>query len=409
MPQLLTRLLKSPNFLTGLYVGLSGLAFAAANIILASVQTIDDYAIFALVVAVITLSSRIGLLGADGMVNRHDIAPDARMFYRVASTGLIAGIFTASIMFNYYDVGISIAFLLIIAVTMLAIIFFAAAYFQSRQDFQLSLILLNSFNFVLLAVALTAMANLWQGTLALLVLTTVLLVLVAIFCVVVVIHKYQSVVSGFEYDWREAVAYVSIVGSASVLVQLERLLTPQLLELKDLATLGVLLAIVGPPFRLLQMTLGYVLLPKLRAARGPTETKLMIKREVGVALAFLVPSWFFAWVLVPIIDSYFFGDKYQLSAMLIFSVIFAGTAKVLNGIARASVAALASAKEMEAIGISGWIGVALSIAGAYYGASFGLGGIVYGVSAGWIMRLIIAVMFVRKYVGAMPPVSSAKD
>ena len=107
----------------------------------------------------------------------------------------------------------------------------------------------------------------------------------------------------------------------------------------------------------------------------------MIKREISLALVLLVPSWILTWYLVPIIDSYFFGDKYQLSAELVLSVIFAGTAKALSGIARASVAALVSAKQLEVMGIAGWIGVALSVVGAYYGAKFGLAGIVYALQS----------------------------
>jgi hypothetical protein len=205
-------------------------------------------------------------------------------------------------------------------------------------------------------------------------------------------------------------AYISITGSAAVMIQLERLLTPELLDLKDLATLGVVLAIVAPPFRLLQISLGYVLLPKLRATRSSARIKSMIKREIGLALALLVPSWILVWYLVPLADAYFFGDKYPLSGELIFSAIFAGTAKALSGIARASVAALVSARQLEVMGVVGWIGVAVSIAAASYGAAaFGLTGIVYGVSAGWIIRLIVSVVLVRRCLVDAPQVASAES
>ncbi len=60
------------------------------------------------------------------------------------------------------------------------------------------------------------------------------------------------------------------------------------------------------------------------------------------------------------------------------------------------------------MGIAGWIGVALSVVGAYYGAKFGLAGIVYGVSVGWILRLITAGVLVRRYLVAVPQGASTE-
>jgi hypothetical protein len=410
LSKFLIKVLKSPNFLSGMIFGFSGIAFAAANIILAGVQTVEEYAIFSLVIAVLTLFSGIGLFGADGIVNRHTVAPDARMFGRVISTGLLAAVAAAALLSANYGVGAQIASLVVLAILAQTTIYFVSAYFQSRHDFRLSLFTFNSSNYVLLAVALVARFSVWENAVVPLAVTTALLVLIAMFCVVQVTGKYRDVRTDYRYSWREAMAYISITGSAAVMIQLERLLTPELLDLKDLATLGVVLAIVAPPFRLLQISLGYVLLPKLRATRSSARIKSMIKREIGLALALLVPSWILVWYLVPLADAYFFGDKYPLSGELIFSAIFAGTAKALSGIARASVAALVSARQLEVMGVVGWIGVAVSIAAASYGAAaFGLTGIVYGVSAGWIIRLIVSVVLVRRCLVDAPQVASAES
>ena len=68
---------------------------------------------------------------------------------------------------------------------------------------------------------------------------------------------------------------------------------------------------------------------------------------------------------------------------------------------------MATAKQLEIMGIAGWIGVALAVVGAYYGSRFGLAGIVYGVSIGWILRLIVAIVLVRQYFVAAPKFATA--
>jgi hypothetical protein len=60
----LKKAIQSEDFLTAAIFGMSGLAFAAANVILARAQTVDDYAVFALVIAIITLFAGFGLFGS---------------------------------------------------------------------------------------------------------------------------------------------------------------------------------------------------------------------------------------------------------------------------------------------------------------------------------------------------------
>ena len=65
-----------------------------------------------------------------------------------------------------------------------------------------------------------------------------------------------------------SLALAGLAASGLLLVQLERLVLPHLLPLSDLALYGVLGAIAGSLFRVLQMGVGFSLLPRLRAASG---------------------------------------------------------------------------------------------------------------------------------------------
>lgn len=391
----ITKAIRSETVLSAAIFGMAGLAFAAANIILARTQAVDDYAIFTLVVAMVTLSAHLGLFGADGVVNRHEVRLDLRMFLRLFCTVGPAAILSGTLAVEYYGIGALLAALLSIAVASQALVLFGAAYLRSRQEFGPSLLTVNSPGFIVLVVALAAAVFGWQGALVPVALFAGLMLMTASWSVVRIASR-NPASTGYTYNWREAIVFISITGSAQVLIQLERLVTPKLLTLEDLATLGVVLAIVGPPFRLLQLSLGYVLLPKLRSAQDSVEKNALIVREIAIAVSFLVPCWLLTWYLVPVLDRFFFGDKYPLSPELILAAIVAGTAKALSGIATASVAGAASPRYLELTGIASWIGVIVSIAGAYAGAGFGLAGVVYGVSLGWFLRIVVAVVFVGR-------------
>ena len=75
------------------------------------------------------------------------------------------------------------------------------------------------------------------------------------------------------------------VSAAGMLfIQLERLVIPHVLTVADLALFGVLGAIAGSLFRLLQMAVGFSLLPRLRGAATVLERRQLIARELRFAI-----------------------------------------------------------------------------------------------------------------------------
>ena len=394
------RALQSDKFLAGSLFAISGLAFSAANIILARALSVDDYGILTLVIALITVSAGLGQFGADSIVNRHTVVPDVRMFCRVFFTSSVAALVTVIAAVGYYGTGWPVALLLGSAIIFQSVVYFTAAYSRSQHNFRVSLLIFNSFNFVLLTTAIVVSLQAQKGIFFPLAAITCLMFMMATWSVVHVLRTYSTVSASWSYNWREALVWTSITGSAVMLLQLERLVTPKLLTLEDLATLGILLAIAGPPFRLLQLTLGYVLLPKLRRAHTPLERSSLILREIWIAFSLLVPCWILTWYLVPVIDDLFFGAKYPLTGNLVLAVIVASTAKALSGISTASVAGVASDNHLELSGILSWAGVAVSLVAAYVGSGYGLAGVVYGVSLGWFLRILVAAVIVRKHFAA---------
>ena len=400
---------RSQSVLAAVIFGVSGLAFSASNILFAQLLSIDDYAIIALIIAIIAMSSGLGLFGADGIVNRHDVRPDVGTLVRVFCTSAITAFVSAVVAAQLYGIGPRAALLMGVAIVAQAGIYFAAAYLRSRHEIRSSLLTFNSSNYIFLIVAIAAGVFGWRGIYMPIVLITAALVITAVWAVGVTAVRYASVVSSYKYSWREALVFISLTGSGLVLIQLERIVTPKLLTLHDLATLGVLLAIVGPPFRLLQLSLGYGLLPKLRRAGSTREQNSLIVREIATAVVLLVPAWILTWYLVPVLGRLFFGVKYSLSSELILAVIVAGTVKALSGIATSSVAGLVSARALETTAIVAWIAVAVAVAGAYAGSAFGLAGVVYGVSLGWLVKIVTAWVIVRRHMAGEPGVVAEEE
>jgi len=157
--------------------------------------------------------------------------------------------------------------------------------------------------------------------------------------------------------WGEALAFAGVNASGLLLIQLDRLIIPHVRPLEDLATFGVLAAIVGSLYRVLQQGVGYSLLPRLRAASGVAEQRRLLAHEA--------PS-------------------------LIVAAIVAGVTKILNAFGKASVSALATPRELALVNYLGWASVVLAIAGGLAGGAWGLAGVIYGVALGWSLRAVAA-------------------
>ncbi len=389
-------LVSSPPAVSAGFFGLSGLSFALANLLFARVFSLEDYATLALLVAFVMFTSLIGMLGADGIVNRYRMAADRTLFLRVfASTSFVATA-TAAVIHTVYDVSGELAVVLAPVIVTVTLSRFCAAYLRSHFRLALSLFLNGSVNFSLLVAAIAGSLQLISGVLETMLLLLVLQFAIGFAAVIFVLKEYREPVSGIAYPWPEAVYYLLFSGSAAVLIQMERLITPAVLNLSDLAMLGVLLAIAGPPFRLLQFALGYDLLPRLRSASSASQRQKLLFDRCRLAIYLIVPMWGLVAIVVPVADTFFLSDDYTLSLSLISSVLVVGTVKAFTGIGDSFLTALASARRLRAVGVQSWVSIVASVLGATVGSSYGLEGVVYGVGLGWVARLALAVATIRR-------------
>ncbi|HEY3519087.1 MAG TPA: hypothetical protein VGL98_18700 [Gammaproteobacteria bacterium] len=365
--------------------GGSGLAFAGANLLLARELTTEQFALVTLLVALNTLGYHFAPLGLDGIVMRGRAEVGWPLLKRAAAVAAGVGVATSVIATFVYGLSGTLAALLLCATAAGGLMLVASASFQSEQRFGPALTLVMSPNLLLLLAALATMATgARTADLAFDVLTVGLALAAAVGWALVLRERRSASTSARGVPWNEALVLAGVSGAVMLFVQLERLVIPYVLSVADLALFGVLGAIAGSLFRLLQMAVGFSLLPRLRAAATVAERRLLMARELRFALVVSVLGAAAVLVLTPLIEDWFLAGKYHLSMALLIAALFSGIAKIAHAFARAAATALATPRELAFVNWAGWLSVALAVGAAVVGAPWGLTGVVYGIGVGWL-------------------------
>lgn len=375
----------SPSLRIAAGYSVAGAAFAGAMLLLARVLPKPEYGLFGLIVTILNLTSRTAPLGADGIVNRHRIDPGPRLLGRVLATATVFGAVVATISWLVYDLTATNVLLIFVGTVAGAASFVAASQFQAEEKFGISLLLNSGTNFVLLAAAVIAVAfslttafvpiMLFVGGFAL----TALLGWGALLR-----NRGSDPDPGEEYHWGEALSYWGVAGGALFLHHLDRLVTPELLSFEALATFNVLAAVVGAPFHMLQLGIGYTLLPRLRRASTLADRRQLIRREGLVTGIAFVGTAGFLLLATPWIVRLFVGDKYILPTGLIVAALFLGLLRLLSSYAKTIVKSIGTTTDLVKLNVFSWFSIALAAGGAAFGAQWGLTGLLYGIGLGWI-------------------------
>ena len=326
-------------------------------------------------------------IGLEGQVNRRPgalVAPG-----RPLLTSAIVGAGTALIAWLLYRMDPALVAALFISITAGGTSLVASAVFQSRLRFGLSLSFTQGLAAVLLAMGGAAVvaggADLW-----------VLAALVAGYYLVAagvgwgILSREQPAVAAGNHSFYEGLSLLGITAAALLLMQLERLLTPRLLTLEDTATFAVVATIVGSPLRMLQMGAGYTLLPRLSTAPTPEARRHLVRREALAVGLIAVTGAFVMLFAAPWIADWLLAGKYHLSTPLIVAALVSGTVKLVDGFATTMVWALGTPRQLAMLNWVSWTCAAVGVAAAWVGAGWGLIGLMYGVTLGWVCRGTVA-------------------
>ena len=392
------RYVPSATLRTMVVYGTSGLAFAGANLLLARVLSTEHYALLTLVVALMTLGYHLAPAGLDALVTRGRVDVGAALLRRVSMTAALIGTSATAVAFTAYGLSTGTAALLLAGTAAGGVMLVAAARFQSDQRFTLSMAFITSPNLLLLIGALAALAmESRTATLPVAILTLGLVVAAAVGWVLVLTERRASVPTVLAIPWNEALALAGVAAAGMLLIQLERLVLPHILPLSDLALFGVLSAIAGSLFRLLQMAVGFTLLPRLRNATTVFERRQLIAHELRFAIVIAVVGAAAILVLTPLIERWFLAGKYHLPLSLVAAALFSGVAKIAHAFAKAAATALATPRELAFVNGAGWMSVALAIGGAVVAARWGLAGVIYGVGLGWLAWAVMSFVLVIRH------------
>jgi O-antigen/teichoic acid export membrane protein len=367
--------------------GLGGVAFALGNLLLARALSPAQFGAFTLFVALVQIGASIGPLGLDGLVNRRPggvLLPGRALL----TSGVVAAA-TAILASTLYRMNTALVVALIVSITAGGASQMAAATFQSQRRFGLSLSLSQGHAVALLGVG--ALAVITRGSeprfLAALVAASY-----AISASVGwgILARGRSQGSTEVPSFLEGLSLLGISVAALILMQLERVLAPRLLTLEDLATFAVVAALVGSPFRMLQMGAGYALLPRLSTASSPEERRQLVWREALAVMFMSGSAALLVWFAAPWIADWLLAGKYELGTSLMIATLVSGGVKVVDSFATTPVRALGTDRQLAMLNSVSWGCVGVGVMGGWIGARWGLVGLIYGVTLGWVVRTAIA-------------------
>jgi len=391
------KLWYSPTLRSAVVYGASGIGFAGANLILARVLPTSEYALFTLVIALVNLSFALAPLGVDGIVNRRRMDAGPHLLKRTLAAALTVGVVFVVIAEAYH---MSAPSMLVVFVSTVAggAMVVAGAQFQSEQRYGISLALFQSPNLFLIIAAGAVVVTGTRGVGLPLTICALGFVLAAALGWWMLFRERPLKGPGERsFSWREALSVAGMNASGLVLLQLDRLVIPHVLPLRDLATFGVLAAIAGSLFRVLSMGVGYTLVPRLRAAGTVLERRHLVAHEAKLVSTIVVAGSVAIWFITPLVERYLLAGKYHLSGSLLLAAVVSGVTKIMNSFTKSTVTALATPTELSTVNLLGWASVVLAIVAAVFGARWGLTGLMYGVGLGWFTRALTAFYLTLRY------------
>jgi len=397
---LVLKIARSPALGSALTFALGGAGFALGNILLAGVLPAEEYGAIALFLALTQLGSEVGPLGLELVINRHRFAATRSLLGRAALTSVLAGIVFALYAISVYGATASLSSVLAATVFFASLNRVAGAFFQSRRKFGLSLFLNLIHHWILVcAVPVVLLAQRPDALPA--ALTTM-----AGYVLMAVVGWRKGLEESHSENALPAPSSRTLLleGSAamgaqlalSALFQVDRLLIPRLLSIGELANYSVVATLAGSPFRMLQIGLGYSLLPRLRACRTHKEIQRLIGQEARVAIVIGLMAATAVFVVTPWILGELLDNRYSFTPALLVAFVVVGFVRLWDGIARAVVTALGSARDLHVLNACGWAALGIGILGAVLLAEAELTGITYGVGAGWLALALASTMLGRR-------------
>lgn len=370
---------------------MGGAGFAIANILLARDLSTTEYGQFALVIAVLNLGVAVGPLGIDSAIVRHHPGVRTSLLRTSLASGATTGLLLAVSVWLIYEMAIPLALLVGIAIMAGAVTRAGAAIYQSEENYGRSLLLIQSQNMTLILAALVA--GMFAGFSSLIVFSILAfhwVMAAGIGWTMLLTRPKQKLLDNWKMPWREIPPLFGYIVTIQVVTQLDRLLLPKIMDIENLATFGVLAAMVISPYKMFELGVAYTLIPSLRSATSHAKRIASLRHEAMTTLLVIALGAISGFLLFPWASTMFLGDKYTFSNSLIGAAVFAGSVRVFVSFISSIVTALGDASQLTNLHRSSWFSMIVSIVGCWWGSRWGLPGFIYGFAMGSIARLVLA-------------------
>jgi O-antigen/teichoic acid export membrane protein len=394
--------LLSPAIKAATGFTLGGAAFAVANVLLARHLAPQAYGELALLIAITNLSIPLGPMSLDTIILRHRPGPQPRLLAFSIVSGSIAGLIIASVTSKIYPIDAQLLSFMVVAILAGSVARVAASVYQSEQRYGLSLCLIQSQNITLILVALAVGVFAGIGSHTVYVTYTMHWVVVAVIgAALLLVGSRLRAKHTWRLPWGECPPLLGYLIAAQLSIQLDRLVIPKFLDLESLALFGVLAALVLAPYKMLEVGVAYTLVPGLRGADDKSARLAIILSESRSALLVFTVAIANAFLLAPLIADVFLHGKYVLETTLIAAAVFAGTLQVIARFMVSIVTALGARTHLRWITQASWLTLFLAVLCGWFGSTWGLPGVILGLSAGSLARIIIAAL-IASYVWNQP-------
>ena len=386
-------------------LGVGGIAFALGSLALARVLPPDEYGLVSLFIGIVAVCGFTGPLGLDLVVARRGLQLNSSWRRAALAACAAVGVVTAAVTAVAYHLAFPLLICVLLATAARGVVQACGAHFQGQRQFPTALWIRQFSNWALVPVALCSALLEFRTAIGPSALITV------------------AALAGASVAWLqvarregpgtpqpspgkvlgEALSLVTLESSSAVFLQLERLLLVPTVGISGLALFGVLAALVGSPFRLLQQAAQFTLIPSLRAASGTGKRVQLLRREIVLVSLVSAAGSVAIWIAAPRIARWFLPGRYDLQPALVMAGLVSGVLKVFSAFAFATVIALARERSLRVLGVLSWASLGVSVAGAFAAIPWGLVGVLYGISLGWLIRAVSATWLALPYLRRAAP------
>ena len=384
---MLRALYKSASLRAGVVLGLGGLAFTLANLILARTLRPQEYGVVSLVIGIVAVAGLAAPVGLDLVIGRRGLPLSRQLRRTILGTSTAVGLATAVVSALIYHLEVTLIICVFVMTVAWGLMQASASWYQGQQRFGPATWIVQLSNLALLVAALlTALAGFASA-----VESCVLLAATTALC-----GALAWMLAGRTADpapgalMGEAFSLVTIHVANSVFLQLERLLLQPLVGVHALALFGVVAALVASPFRMLQMAVLFTLIPNLRRAETVQARRRLLGREMLLVTSVIGAGSVVTWYVAPPLAHWFLSGRYELSPALMCAALVSGILKLCSAFATGTVIALAEDRGLRRLSIVSWASIGLGLVVALLAAPWGLIGVLYGISAGWLARSLLA-------------------